>query len=182
MQWTSFFWACVVVCVISLTDLHECQNKGGMNRWHVLQMTGQRCWGWREISNLTQNVSPKFFETWWPSAWIANIFKTAAELWVFRRKPLKSYGGSHVFHFPVQICDLINIHRLLLFSPQWLVLFEKFTSYSFSLYTSFHGNKAVSTEEECTCLPPPAKDLLMNSVKRVTDLGKSYISIIYSLL
>lgn len=62
----------------------------------------------------------------------------------------KNCAGLPVLPFPVQICDLINIHRLLLFTPQRLVLIENFTSYSFSLWTSFHGNKAVRTEEECT--------------------------------
>lgn len=75
-----------------------------------------------------------------------------------------------VVHFPAQICGLINIHGLLLFTPQQLVLIEKFTSYSFSLWTSFHGNEAVSTGEECTFLPPPSEGFVLK-IKIQTGQG-----------
>lgn len=33
---------------------------------------------------------------------------------------------------PIWVCNIINIHSLTLLSPQWLVLIEKFTRYSFT--------------------------------------------------
>lgn len=161
---------------VGLTSINVRTSAGGTGglfcRTALLRLQGQfqlmiwlRMW--------VQSFLKSSFPRRWPSTWITNIFKTTGELWVFRQNPLKSCGGSYVFHFPVQICGLINIHRLLLFTPQQLVLIEKFTGYSFSLYTGYHRNKDVSTEEECTRLPPPVKDLLLNSVKRVTHVGKT---------
>lgn len=150
---------------------------------------GQRCWGCRGS-----------FSWWFDSEWESKVFwnppsrggdlqlesptfsRQQDNRWTFQTEPPEKLWRFTRIHFPVQICDLINIHRLLLFTPQRLVLIEKFTSYSFSLYTGFHGNKDVSTEEECTRLPLLVEDLLLNSVKRVTNLGKNYISIIYSFL
>lgn len=140
--------------VTSLTSINVRTSAGwtgGMFcRPALLRLQGQfQLMSWLRM--WMQSFLKSSFPRRWPSSSITNIFKTTGQLWVFRQKPLKSCGGSPVFHFPVQICDLINIHRLLLFTPQRLVLIEKFTP-SVCTLVSMETKMSVRRRNALVCL------------------------------